>query len=282
MTVQSRTATSLSLLPLSFIALTSAWAQRGPLLAPTAAPGSLVAANDERPLYDPAQLPSFVGRVQQFTLTPRGEIDGFVLSDGTEVKTPPHLSTSMAYAIKPGDTVTIHGLRAAAIPLIQAVSLTDRTSGQTILDTDTTPPPAGPPRGGPPPPNGRPGDTRLAEAQGPIRMSLHGPRGEVNGVLLANGTVLRLPPDAADNYTSLLQPGKPIVARGVQVSNAIGRVLEVREIGASREQLTSIAPAPPPGPGFRGGPPQPLPAPDAPPPPPVPLPDAPPPPPPGR
>src|SRR5579863_293888 len=58
------------------------------------------------PLYDPQQLPAQRGQVQQFTLTPRGDIDGLILSDGTEVKTPPHLSTEIAYSIRPGDTVT--------------------------------------------------------------------------------------------------------------------------------------------------------------------------------
>src|SRR5712672_2979086 len=74
-------------------------------------------AAGQTPLYDPQQLPAQRGRVQQFTLTPRGDIDGLILTDGTEVKTPPHLSTQIAYAIKPGDTVTIHGLHAAALPL---------------------------------------------------------------------------------------------------------------------------------------------------------------------
>jgi hypothetical protein len=72
----------------------------------------------QAPLYDPQQLPAQRGQVQQFTLTPRGEIDGLILSDGTEVKTPPHLSTELAYSVKPGDTVTIHGLHAAALPLV--------------------------------------------------------------------------------------------------------------------------------------------------------------------
>jgi hypothetical protein len=67
----------------------------------------------QAPLHDPDHLPSFNGGVQQFTLTPRGEIDGVILSDGTEVKTPLPLSTSIAYSIKPGDAVTIHGLRSA-------------------------------------------------------------------------------------------------------------------------------------------------------------------------
>ena len=92
-------------LPLSALASAVALAQAPPVPQDAGA----------TPLYDPAQLPSFNGKVQQFTLTPRGEIDGLILTDGTEVKTPPHLSTAIAYAIKPGDTVTIHGLRAAAV-----------------------------------------------------------------------------------------------------------------------------------------------------------------------
>ena len=88
----------------------------------------------QAPLYDPQQLPAQRGQVQQFTLTPRGDIDGLILTDGTEVKTPPHLSTQIAYAIKPGDTVTIHGLHAAALPLVQAVSITDDATGRMVID----------------------------------------------------------------------------------------------------------------------------------------------------
>src|SRR5581483_3913143 len=87
--------------------------------------------------------------------------------------------------------------------------------------------------------------------RGAIRMSLHGARGEINGVLLADATVLRLPPDAASNMSSLLQPGRSIVARGNELSNPIGRVLEVRAIGSSGTDLTPIDSPPPPGPRGR-------------------------------
>ncbi len=246
------------LLPMGLLAARGAYTQEPPAPMPEAT----ALATDQTPLYDPAQLPSFTGRVQQFTLTPRGEIDGVILSDGTEVKTAPALSTSMAYSIRPGDTITIHGLRAAAIPLLQAVSITDRTSGKTIVDTDSGPRP-----GGRPPAPGA-SEPQQAAAQGTIRMSVHGPRGEINGVLLTDGTVLRLPPDAALNLTSLLQPGRTVVAQGDEVSNAIGKVLEVREIGPTRDSLSPVAAPPPPGPAgprgpgrrLREGPPPPPPA----------------------
>src|SRR5581483_197125 len=104
-------------------------------------------AGGQTAVFDPQQLPALTGQVQQFTLTPRGDIDGMILADDTEVKTPPHRSTQIAYAVRPGDTVTIHGLRAAALPLIQAVSITDQATGRTVIDN------------GPPP-------LRLAEIQG--------------------------------------------------------------------------------------------------------------------
>lgn len=221
---------------------------------PPASPGG------EAPLFDPAQLPSFTGRVQQFTLTPRGEIDGVILSDGTEVKTPPHLSTSMAYSVRPGDTLVIHGLRAAAIPLIQAVAINDQTSGHTLVDS-------GPEPRGPRAPLPGADGARLTEAQGRVRMPLHGPRGEINGALLTDGTVLRLPPESLESKVALLEPGRPIVAEGTEVANAIGRVIEVSEIGPSREKLAFLnAPLPGPPPPA-GGLPLPLPPPPPPPPP---------------
>ncbi len=86
------------------------------------------------------------------------------------------------------------------------------------MDDDSGPGPGGRP------PAANAAQPRLAEAQGPIRMSLHGPRGEINGVLLTDGTVLRLPPDAAVNLATLLQPGRTVIAQGDEVSNPIGKV----------------------------------------------------------
>jgi hypothetical protein len=198
-------------------------------------------AGSQPPLYDPQQLPTQQGQVQQFTLTLRGDIDGLILTDGTEVKTPPHLSTQIAFSIKPGDTVVIHGLHAAALPLVQAVSITDETTGRTVVDNGPPPPDPGPGLGLSGPVAG------LSEVQGRIRMPLHGPRGDVNGALLEDGTILRLPPPEAERFTALLQASQTVVAEGVQLTNPIGRVLEVRQIGSSRDQLNPVQA--PPGPG---------------------------------
>jgi hypothetical protein len=151
----------------------------------------------------------------------------------------------MAFSIKPGDTVTIHGLHAAALPLMQAVSITDDVTGRTVVDT-------GPPRSGGGPGAGSaasiPG---LTEIQGRVRMPLHGPRGEMDGALLEDGTVLRLPPPEAERFAAVLQPGQNLVAEGALLASPLGKALEVRQIGASRDQLNEVQA--PPGPGGKKG-----------------------------
>jgi hypothetical protein len=209
-------------------------------------------------LYDPQQFPTQRGVVQQFTLTPSGDIDGLILVDGTEVKTPPHLSTQMAYSVKLGDTVTIHGLRAAALALVQAVSVTDEQSGRSVVDDG----PPGPGRRPPPPPADPASLDNLVEIHGHVRITLHGPQGEVNGALMEDGTNLRLPPPEAARFSGLLRPGQALVAKGVKTANAVGIVVDAHEIGASEDQMSIVAE--PRGPGGRPPPP---PSCDAPPPP---------------
>src|ERR1700761_156742 len=81
--------------------------------------------------YDPAQLPAIKGKVAEYSLTPRGDVDGLLLGDGTEVHLPPHLGTQLVFAVRPGDDVTIRGLRARAIPLVEAMSVTNDATGKT-------------------------------------------------------------------------------------------------------------------------------------------------------
>jgi hypothetical protein len=178
----------------------------------------------QQPTYDPAQLPAIQGKVAQYTLTPRGDVDGFVLDDGTEVHVPPHLSTQLVFAVHPGDAVTIHGLKARAVPMVMAMSVTNDATHTTVMG------------GGRP---GREGGAML-EATGKIKAQLHGPRGELNGVLLEDGTVVHLPPPEAERLGAQLAVGQTIYARGDGISNALGHVVAARAIGPSKDQATEI------------------------------------------
>ena len=204
--------------------------------------------------YDPAQLPEIKGVVAQYDLTPRGDVDGVILQDGTEVHLPPHLSSELAAAVRPGGAVTIHGLRARALPLVQAASITDDASGRTVTDTGPGPGagpgahPPGPPPGPPWPHNPR-DEGQALDAQGTVRMLLHGPRGDFNGVLLDSGAMIHLPPPEAARLAADLAVGRPVAAEGFGVRNSLGESIAARRIGASRDTMAQVAAPPPGGPG---------------------------------
>jgi hypothetical protein len=43
----------------------------------------------------PGEPTEVKGKVAQYSITPRGAVDGLILVDGTEVLMPPHLSTQL-------------------------------------------------------------------------------------------------------------------------------------------------------------------------------------------
>lgn len=193
-----------------------------------------VAASIAQPVatYDPEQLPATRGRVAQWSLTPRGDVDGLILEDGTQVHMPPHLGPRLVDAIRPGDAVTVRGLRARALPLVQALSVTDDASGRTVQDDG--------PRAAPPPPKPPGPAGQWTEVDGRIRQLLYGPRGDNNGVLLEDGTQVRVPPRSA--AAAQLQPGHRLVAQGYGIAGPYGRVLDAQMIGESPSQLVQVGP----------------------------------------
>jgi hypothetical protein len=102
------------------------------------------------------------------------------------------------------------------------------------------------------------GAQQMLTAQGRIKAQLHGPQGDLNGALLEDGTIVRLPPPEAQRLATELTPGAPLYVQGNGFAGPLGRVIEATWIGPNQNQLAQIA-APPPGPGRR--PPPPLPAP---------------------
>ncbi len=228
------------------------------LLATTAIGGGAAAYSQAMgPMWDSSQLPESRGTVKQYTLTPRGDVDGIILTDGTEVKLPPHLSAQTVFTIHPGDQVSVRGLHARALPLVDAASITNVATGKSVVDNG--------------PPDRRASNNDDPIISGRIAMQLHGKRGEVNGAVLDDGTTLRLPPPEAERMQDQLRQGQTVSARGNVLDTALGKVVDVRAIGASPEQMTELRGPRPPGPADgpdRRGPPPPPPPGFGPPPPP--------------
>jgi hypothetical protein len=206
------------------------------------------------------------GTVRVFTMTPVGDLDGMVLTDGTEVHVPPHLSAQLAAAVHPGETVRVFGWRTSVPNFVLATGLTGQR-GQSVVDQGPPPPGRRPP---PPTPGFAAPGAQQSTVRGRIQQALHGPAGDVNGALLEDGTVLKLGPPVTWQASTTLQLGQSVTAQGWIISNGYGRVMEVQSVGSDMSQAAPPppgAPLPPPGapPAPRADAPTPPPSPGAPP-----------------
>jgi hypothetical protein len=182
---------------------------------------------------DPESLPAMAGTLERFVLNPHGEVDGFVMRCGPEdvlVHTPPHLETELARHVKAGDTVTVRAVRPRGAALLAAVAIVAK-DGHRIDDR------------GPDKDRRHPKvERRPMTAEGTVRLSLFGPKGELRGALLADGTSVRVGPKEAERIKQLLAPGSVLIVRGDGLETRHGRVIEAREAGSTRDELAAIKP----------------------------------------
>jgi hypothetical protein len=78
------------------------------------------------------------------------------------------------------------------------------------------------------------------EVAGVLRHVLHGPKGEVRGLLLEDGRGGRFPPHAAKELASLLVPGTQLLLRGDGFTTGHGTVIAIRAIGTSPDDLRRL------------------------------------------
>lgn len=199
----------------------------GPVAAPLAPPAPPAT-------YDAAmtaQAPIMEGRVSRFLINPYGEVDGLMVGDRTVIKFPPHLSQTLQNAVRPGQSVRVFG-QAEAAGVIKADAIVNLANGQTVIDR----PPAfdaNPPL----PPHLRAAQLRQLSVRGKIALVLTGPRGEANGVILDDGSIVRFAPDS---LRTPLEPGAPFAANGLGTRNSLGTAIEAIDVGASADSLQPL------------------------------------------
>ena len=177
-----------------------------------------------------AATEQIAGTVSMYLLNPRGEVDGLLLADGTQVKFPPHMSADLTQLVKPNERVTAQGVREVP-PVFTAFTITN-SSGQSLNEARPMQPP--------PPPDLQGMNLKPMQVDGKIRIVLYAPRSEIEGAVLDSGVIVRVAPHASGQFSTLFQAGAAISAKGYGTENEFGRCFEATEIGAGGQTLAPL------------------------------------------
>lgn len=184
--------------------------------------------------------------VKSILFNPYGEADGLRLVNDVIVKFPPHRAQALLAVVQPGQHVRILGhaepgvrmgqAMPAGIPaMVKADAIINVTTGNIVVDQPPTP--------GLPllPPHLRAQTLQPLQVEGRVDLVLNSPRGEMEGVILDNQSIVRFPPESLNTP---LRPGMHLVVAGLGSKTASGFSLEAMRMGSSAATMQPLyAPA---------------------------------------
>jgi hypothetical protein len=133
--------------------------------------------------------------------------------------------------IRPNERVRANG-HLEAEKLLKAHVIANPATGRAIREIKPTPPERA----------GALGPLRPLAATGVIRVVKRNPHGEIDGVVLEDGTLLHLPPHGGRQFAELLREGRPLAATGFGTANEFGQTIAVAMLGPSTDALALVEP----------------------------------------
>lgn len=180
---------------------------------------ALAKPRPERP--ERSETTNVEGTVKSLTTAPKGEIDGAVLEDGTVLHWPPHLEDRFADVAKKGSRVRVVGWNEVDPEGERRLEVKSLTNTDTRATAENDGPgPRGKKGKAPPPPPKRRGPAKTIE--GTIERFTTAPKGETDGAVLDDGTVLHWPPHLGDNFAGIVAKGDRVKAAGFEETTPKG------------------------------------------------------------
>lgn len=207
--------------------------------------GEPAATGDERAAPTMQRLS---GIVKRYVINEFGDVEGLMATDGTQVRFPPHMGGDLTGALKPGDPFIAEGegnpnaaFRAYTIGKPGGPPLTEARPSASARSVSR---------------DVRNGALAAIDVDGVVEALLHAPRGEVDGVVLTDGTIVRLPPRGRPPGLATLRVGARVTATGLGTSNRYGRCIRADRMGVDGEPPMPLQPRGPQSPpaGERDGP----------------------------
>jgi hypothetical protein len=178
------------------------------------------------------------GKVERFTTAPKGEVDGVVLDDGTWVHWPPHLQDRFKSLVERGDRIKVTGRMETGKKGDTRLEVQTVTNMRTNHSAEND---GAPPRGG----KGKQGG-EVRTVQGTVERFTTAPKGEVDGLILNDGTWVHWPPHLQGRFSALVAKGDRVRAAGFWETGPKGDTkLEVSILTNLGSNKTSENPARP-------------------------------------
>jgi hypothetical protein len=181
------------------------------------------------------------GQVAHYLLTLDGIVEGLILTNGLQLRFPPHMSALLVAAVQPGDSIRVEGeagkvtdfgqaVRAARIVNLQTGEMVvEQPPGSTGLQVLTTT------------------DYAQFDVSGTAAYWLVGHQGEIRGIVLSSGAQVRFSPEVSDQLYAIAQTGVRVEATGFGSGNGFGPVIEATSLVVNGQPISLNAPRPYPG-----------------------------------
>jgi hypothetical protein len=149
-----------------------------------------------------AEFLTRTGTVKDFTTAPKGEVDGLILNDGTWVHWPPHLEGRFSDLASKGDRIKAAGYMETGPKGDTKLEVSTVTNLRTkkSVDNPDRPPPADSALGGM-------GGGAITK-NGTVKEFTAAPKGEVDGLMLNDGTWVHWPPHLEGRFTGIAKGDK--------------------------------------------------------------------------
>ncbi len=180
----------------------------------------------------------------------REDVDGIALEGGKEVHFPPHVWADLESLIKVGEKVKVKG-RTEVRPRGEKVFVaTQICSGDKTVEIK------------PPSPSPRHEQDReqAMQAEGKVRQYAKNPHGDVDGLILEDGTEVKLPPHQSQELTALVKKGDAVKVEGNRHVTPRGEIhlhattITAVDSGKTLQRDKDHGPPPPHHGGPKGGP----------------------------
>lgn len=171
--------------------------------------------------------------MDRYLLHPLGDVEGLLLRDGSQLHITYRAAQDLITAVQPGDHVQVHGRRLFDSPIVQPDVIVNVTDGRSMIVPYRLDYPI-------PPAESRQ-TLNMMKAGGTIRILLYDHlKGVVNGVILSDGTQVRLPPDVGERFRLSLQQDVDVEVEGYGTETGYGRSLEATSIRRKGAPVTHL------------------------------------------